>query len=865
MVEPAPPLPPPPTEPTRSRLSLFARVPLDGTREADTILDLFVDWAAEAGFELYPAQEEALLEIIAGKHVILNTPTGSGKSLVALGLHFKALCEGKRSFYTSPIKALASEKFFSLCDDFGPETVGMMTGDASINPDAPIICCTAEVLSNRALREGERLDAPYVVMDEFHYYSDLERGVAWQIPLITLPHTRFLLMSATLGDVSSIQEHIVASTGFEAALVSSEQRPVPLDFEYRETPLHETIEGLVKAGKAPIYIVNFTQRECAELAQSLTSMQISTREERDKIRDAVGGFRFDSPYGKECKRFISFGIGVHHAGLLPKYRLLVEQLSQQGLLKVIAGTDTLGVGVNIPIRTVLFTKLAKFGGQKVSILSVRDFKQISGRAGRKGFDTQGSVVAQAPEHIIEKRKSERSGGKKKVTGPAKGEVSWNEDTFEKLRTRPPETLKSRFRISHGMVLNLLQRDAEQDDPNLRNFDSLRDIIKRSHEEEGAKARHLTTAAVLVRSLYRSGIIRMRRDTRSDYLWAVVADDLQWDFSLHQALSLYLVETIGSLTQDSETYVPDLITLVESILENPEAVLRKQVDKLKGELVAKLKAEGVEYDERMEKLAEVTHPKPLSDFIYGTFNHFRGKHPWVGGEDIKPKSIGRELFEGYMSFADYIKRYSLQRSEGVLLRYLSQLYKTLDQTVPEPAKTEGVWDALGFFRALVETTDSSLFEEWQGLLHPEVLVKTKERATAREILWLQELLADPKTFASRVRAEMHLLVRSLSLKDWEEATTLVKQDPDDPQAQWDAERFEKTLAPFFEEYGELPFTPEARRHHWTQIEKTGERTWNVAHTMLDPQGDNLWAIQGTIDLREPDEAEGPIVRVGRIGV
>ncbi len=832
--------------------------------DPDEILDLFVEWAAEAGFELYPAQEEALLEIMAGKHVILNTPTGSGKSLVALGLHFKALCEGKTSFYTSPIKALASEKFFSLCDDFGPENVGMMTGDASINPDAPVICCTAEVLANRALREGEKLNAPYVVMDEFHYYSDPERGVAWQIPLITLPQTRFLLMSATLGDISAIQQHVQDRTGVEAVLVSSEHRPVPLDFEYRETPLHETIETLIKEGRAPIYIVNFTQRECAELAQSLTSMQVSNREERERIREAVGDFRFDTPYGKECKRFISFGIGVHHAGLLPKYRLLAEQLSQQSLLRVIAGTDTLGVGVNIPIRTVLFTKLAKFNGQKTSILSVRDFKQIAGRAGRKGFDVQGSVVAQAPEHIIEKRKSERSGGKKVVKGPVKGEVSWNKETFDKLIEKPPETLKSRFKISHGMVLNLLQRDAELDDPNLRNFDSLRDLIRRSHEEEGSKKRLLTQAAVLVRSLYRAGIIRMKKDLYSEYLWAVVAEDLQWDFSLHQALSLYLVETITQIEPTSETYVPDLITLVESVLENPEAVLRKQVDKLKTELVARLKAEGVEYDERMERLEEVSHPKPLSDFIYGTFNRFRGKHPWVGGEDIKPKSIGREMFEGYMSFGDYVKRYSLQRSEGVLLRYLSQLYKTLDQSVPEFSKTEGVWDALGFFRALVEQTDSSLLEEWQGLLHPEILVRAQERNAAREILWLQELLADPKTFTARVRAEMHLLTRALSLKEWEEAPALVKQDPDDPQTVWDSERFEKAMAPYFEEYGELPFTPEARRHQWTQIRPAGDRQWEVTHTLLDPQGDNLWAIQGAIDLRNPDEADGPIVRVGRIG-
>ena len=345
-------------EPSRARPSLFARVPPGGTTDPDEILGRFIDWASEAGFELYPAQEEALLEIMAGKHVILNTPTGSGKSLVALGLHFKALCEGKTSFYTSPIKALVNEKFFALCDDFGPENVGMLTGDATINPDAPIICCTAEILSNLALREGERLDAPYVVMDEFHYYADRERGVAWQIPLLTLPHTRFLLMSATLGDVTAIAEHIQELTGREVALVRSEQRPVPLDFEYRETPLHETIEELIAAAKAPIYLVNFTQRECAEQAQNLTSAQISNREEHERIREALGDFRFDTPYGKECKRFLSYGIGVHHAGLLPKYRLLVEQLAQQGLLKVICGTDTLGVGVNIPIRTVLFTKLA---------------------------------------------------------------------------------------------------------------------------------------------------------------------------------------------------------------------------------------------------------------------------------------------------------------------------------------------------------------------------------------------------------------------------------------------------------------------------------------------------------------------------
>ncbi len=849
------------------RPSLAAYIPPGGTSDPDEILSRFLEWVSAIGLELYPAQEEALLEIMAGRHVILNTPTGSGKSLVALGLHFKAMCEGKTSYYTSPIKALASEKFFSLCDELGAVNVGMLTGDASINPDAKVLCCTAEVLANMALREGEGLDAPYVVMDEFHYYSDRERGWAWQVPLLLLPRTRFLLMSATLGDVSAIAEHVQERTGVEVAVVSSEHRPVPLDFEYRETPLHETVEVLLKEGKAPIYIVNFTQRECAELAQALTSMQITTREERERIRDAIGNYRLDTPYGKEFRRFLSFGVGVHHAGLLPKYRLLVEQLSQHALLKIICGTDTLGVGVNIPIRTVLFTKLAKYDGNKTSLLSVRDFKQIAGRAGRKGFDDKGSVVSQAPEHIIEKRKSESSGKKGKVfKGPAKGEVSWTQETFEKLIQRPPETLKSRFHITHGMVLNLLQHDAEQDDPNLRNFDSLRELIRRSHEDEGSKKRLLTQAAVLVRSLYRSGIIRMKRDSVTDYLWAVIAEDLQWDFSLFHALSLYLVETVGRLEPESPDYSFNLISLAESILENPDIILRRQEDKLKQALLAQLKTDHVPYEERMEKLETVSYPKPLSDFLYGTFNMFRGHHPWVGGEDIRPKSIGREMWEGYLSFADYVKHYGLQRSEGVLLRYLSQLYRTLDLNVPEAVKNEAVLDALGFLRTVLEHTDTSLLEEWESLIHPElVLQRGEQRKVATEALWIEELVHDPKAFAARVRAEMHLLVRALASRDWEEAAASIRQDPDDPETVWDAERFEAALEPFFAEYSELVFTAEARRHQWTQVRPTGTpRVWEVSHTLVDPQGDNLWALLGTIDLSRPDEIDGPLLRLQRIG-
>jgi hypothetical protein len=852
--------------------NLGSRAPAGEVDDPDQILDLFLGWVSDTGFELYPAQEEALLELMADRHVVLDTPTGSGKSLVALGLHFRGLCEGRRSFYTSPIKALASEKFFSLCSDFGAENVGMLTGDASINPDASVICCTAEVLANLTLREGEDLDAPYVVMDEFHYYADRDRGWAWQVPLITLPHTRFLLMSATLGDMSGIMQHIEHRTGIPAALVQSDDRPVPLDFSYHETPLHETIEELMEEQKAPIYLVNFTQRDCAEMAQKLTSMKLTTKDEKAAIREAVGDTRFLTPYGKEFKRFLGFGIGVHHAGLLPKYRLQVEQLAQQGRLKVISGTDTLGVGINIPLRTVLFTKLAKYDGRKVSRLKVREFKQISGRAGRKGFDDQGHVVCQAPEETIERLKEQRkAAGKpkkrsKKAPGKGRqGEVSWSEDTFKNLVTNPPEKLTSRFRITSGMLVDLLQRDATINDPEAGNFASVRKLIAGCHDDDAGKARHLQRAAQLCRSLYRAGIIRMERDTDSSYLWVTVDEDLQVDFSLFHNLSLFLVEAIEGLDADNPDHALDLLSLVESVLEDPMIILRRQVDKLKTELINRLKAEGVSYDERMNRLDEVTHPQPIADYIHGAFDHFRRDHPWVGGDAVQPKSVAREMVEDYLGFTEYVRRYGLQRFEGVLLRYLSQVYKTLDQNVPDQVKTEAVLDVVAYLRAMLERVDTSLIEEWESLRHPELMLEgAADAGEAHRMLAAQELRSDPAKLETRLRAELHQLVASLTRRNWEEAAACVRRTTDDPSALVEPEDFSVAMEPFFAEFDELVFDHSARLAEHTQITSEGKEQWQVVQVLLDPSDENLWCIEGEVDLSDDANVEGPLITVTRIG-
>ncbi len=849
--------------------NLVSRIPEGGTTDPDEILDLFLEWVAEIGFELYPAQEEALLEIMAGRHVVLSTPTGSGKSLVALGLHFKGLCEGKVSYYTSPIKALASEKFFSLCRDLGADNVGMLTGDASINPDALVICCTAEVLANLSLRLGSDLEAPYIVMDEFHYYADRDRGWAWQVPLVNAPTSQFLLMSATLGDMTSIMQQIEERTRREAVHVTSAERPVPLDFTYRETPIHETVEWLAESGRAPVYVVNFTQRECAELAQALTSMPLTTKDEKAAIKEAVGTTRFTTPYGKEFRRFLSFGIGVHHAGLLPKYRLLVEKLAQQGLLKIISGTDTLGVGVNIPIRTVLFTKLAKFDGEKVTQLKVRDFKQIAGRAGRKGFDDQGSVVAQAPDHVIEKIIADRKAAanpKKKKSPPKQpraGEVSWSEDTFKNLIANPPERLVSRFRITPGMMVDLLQRDAAVNDPTAGNFHSLRDLIRHCHDDDAGKASHLNHAAKLARSLEHAGIIRMVRDTDSPYYWVVVDDDLQFDFSLFHNLSLFLIEAIEGLDRDDPDFALDLVSLVESVLEDPTIILRRQLDVIKTELINRLKAEGVSYDERMNRLDEVTPPQPRADYLFAVFERFRKLHPWVGGDMVRPKSIGREMLEEYLDFGDYVKKYGLHRFEGVLLRYLSQLYKTLDQNVPELVKDDAVLEVLGFFRSMLERIDTSLIEEWEGLRHPELRLEkgVEDSHEALRLLAVEELRTDERKVASRVRAEMRQLVRALSQRDWEAAESSVRQ-PDDENEQWPADRLSGAMAPFFERFDTLVFDHRARLNDTTVIAREGDKRWKITQNLFDPEDENLWYIEGEVDL--DGWRGGPLVAIREIG-
>ncbi|MCF7548823.1 RNA helicase [Pseudonocardia sp. WMMC193] len=826
--------------------------------DPDALVETFADWAfEERGLSLYPAQEEALLEIATGGNVILSTPTGSGKSLVAIAAHAAALARGARTFYTAPIKALVSEKFFALIDVFGPEKVGMLTGDAAVNEGAEIICCTAEILANIALRQGARADVGSVVMDEFHFYADPSRGWAWQVPLVELPQAQFLLMSATLGDTTFFKEDLTRRTGRDTVEITSVERPVPLFYEYVVTPMHETIDDLLKGQQAPVYIVHFTQQSAVERAQSLMSVNVTTKEEKAAIAELIGNFRFTAGFGKTLSRLVRHGIGVHHAGMLPRYRRLVETLAQAGLLKIICGTDTLGVGINVPIRTVLFTALSKYDGTRTRPLKAREFHQIAGRAGRAGYDTIGTVVAEAPEHEIENARRLAKAGddvKKRrrvvrVQAP-EGFVGWSQTSYEKLQTAQPEPLTSHFQVTFAMLLNVISRPGDA-------FAAMRHLLEDNHEPRPRQRRHILRAIQIYRALLKAGIVEKLDEPDAEGRTIRVVGDLQLDFALNQPLSPFALAAFDLLDKESPDYALDVVSVVEATLDDPRQVLHAQLNKAKGEAVAAMKAEGIEYEERMALLEDVTYPKPLDELLTAALETYRQGSPWVEDAQLSPKSVVRDMSERAMTFHEYVGFYQLARSEGLVLRYLADCYRALRQTVPAAAHTEELTDLIEWLGELVRQVDSSLLDEWSELaagggVSDETAPPTVD-ATPRGVT------GNARAFRVLVRNALFRRVELASLNRWDLLGEL------DGAAGWPADRWRAAFAPFFElhGYGGIGIGPDARGPKMIDIVEEPER-WLVRQVIDDPEDDHDWAITAEVDLAASDEAGEAVVWITGFG-
>ncbi|WP_313354860.1 DUF3516 domain-containing protein [Microbacterium sp.] len=821
--------------------------------DPDSVYLAFVEWAESTGISLYPAQDEAVIEIVSGKNLILSTPTGTGKSLVAIGAHVAALADGRRTFYTAPIKALVSEKFFALVDVFGAENVGMITGDSSVNADAPIICCTAEILANRALREGADAstgltasDVGQVVMDEFHFYGDPDRGWAWQVPLLELPQAQFVLMSATLGDVTGLAADLTRRTRRETAVVTGVERPVPLHFYYETTPIHETIDELLTTGQAPVYIVHFSQAAAMERAQALASAKVATREQRDAIADLIGGFRFTTAFGKTLSRLLRLGIGVHHAGMLPKYRRLVEQLAQRGMLRVICGTDTLGVGINVPIRTVLLTALTKFDGSRMRQLNAREFHQIAGRAGRAGYDTAGTVVAQAPEHETENIAAIKKAGddpkkKRKIIRKKApdGFVSWGEPSFQKLIAAEPETLTSHMQITSAMMLNVIARGGDV-------FANMRSLVYDNHESRAAQRLLALRALGIYRTLLQSGVVeRVGGAVR-------LTVDLQPDFALNQPLSPFALAAFELLDPADPTFALDMISIVEATLDDPRAILSQQEFQARGEAVGAMKAECIEYDERMELLEQITYPKPLEELLGAAFETFSSSQPWIRDFELRPKSVVRDMYERAMSFGEYVAFYKVARSEGVVLRYLSDAYRAASQTISEQLKTDELRDLIEWLGELVRQVDSSLLDEWEDLMAGSLSLSKDEPVVPPAP---KRLTSNTRAFRVLVRNEMF---RRVLLAAREDAESLASLDAD-----LGADGWNDALDAYFAEHDEILTGADARSPQLLLIEQ-GAQQWTVRQILDDPAGDHDWGISATVDLADSDEAGEAVVTVTGVG-
>lgn len=868
---------------------------------ADAAYEGFVAWAADRGLTLYPAQDEAVIELVSGANVILSTPTGTGKSLVAIAAHAACLAAGGRSYYTAPIKALVSEKFFALVEVFGAENVGMVTGDSSVNPDAPIVCCTAEILANIALRHGTDARVDQVVMDEFHYYGDPDRGWAWQVPLLLLPQAQFLLMSATLGDVTPIAEDLERRTGRPVALVTGVERPVPLHFSYERRPVHEVLTMLVDEREVPVYIVHFAQAAALERAQALASVTLTTRAQRAEIADAIGGFRFTTGFGKTLSRLVRAGIGVHHAGMLPRYRRLVETLAQRGLLRVICGTDTLGVGINVPIRTVMITALSKYDGTKMRQLSAREFHQVAGRAGRAGYDTHGNVVVMAPEWEIENAVALAKAGddpakRKKIVrkkAPT-GVVNWGEGSYERLIAAPPEPLVPQLKLTAAMLINVIGRGGDV-------FGNVRALVFDNHEPLARRFAVARRAIAIFRTLVDAGIVEVDRDAASGPRIALTVD-LQPNFALNQPLSPFALAAIDLLSPDDDVrpgaavpnsstsaasgafeadsgdqradwrssgragaapvasggvgtghYALDVLSVIEATLDDPPAILAQQEYRARGEAVAAMKREGIEYDERMALLEEVTYTKPLADLLAQSFEVFASSQPWVRDFELSPKSVVRDMFERAMSFAEYVSFYQLSRSEGLVLRYLSDADRAIRQTVPADARTDELRDIIEWLGELVRQVDSSLVDEWSALVDPTTVLPEDGAPVVPPAP--PSILTNERAFTVLVRNELFRRVQLAALQDDDALVAL------DPDVGWS-----EALDRYYDEHDEILTGGPARSPQLCVIDRTDAAAsglWRVEQTIDDPAGDHDWRIRAEVDLAASVEEGAAVVRVTEV--
>jgi len=807
------------------------------------VVEVFAAWAADGGRPLYRHQDDATMALAAGEHVVLATPTGSGKSLVATAGVALALNRGERAVWTAPIKALVAEKFFDLVTLLGAERVGLATGDAAINTEADVLVCTAEVLANHALATGPASPFGFACLDEFHFYGDADRGWAWQIPLLEMTGCQMLLASATLGDVSRLVHDLEERSGRTVAQITSVQRPTPLHHQWRVTAVADSVRDAIEAGLSPVYLVHSTQSDAIERAQALASLPLTTRAQRDAIAQALNTVKPTPGFGQVLHRLLGHGVGVHHAGMLPKHRRLVERLASDGLLPVICGTDTLGVGVNLPLRTVIMTALTKFDGRRVRTFTAREFHQLAGRAGRPGFDPDGHVWAQAPEHVIEQlRALTKAGDDPKLrkraakAKPPEGFVHYDEATFQRLIAATPEALTSRFRVTADLVATVLARP---DGPS-----ALTRLLRTNHDPQPRRRQHMRRALAVYRSLEAAGVAARRRDAAGRCqgvdIGSLVDDgDERSPLRFSSPLVPFALEVIATFDPDDPAYVVDVVSVIESILDEPRQIVAAQLNAARALAVATMKADGVPYEERMARLDEVTAPRPLAELLSACFDTYRQRHPWIDATPA-PRSILREMLESGDTFATFVRRYRLDRSEGLVLRYLSDAWRTLDRSLPDAVFTEQLDDVVTWLGQLIRATDATLLEEW------ERLAGSPHHEHAQPTAPTLGPPGPPAAWRTAVRTAAFGWVDLLARR----AHAALAE-----RCGWSPDQLNAAMAPYWAEHAALYTDADARSAAMFELVEHADR-WVVTQRLADPAGSGEWRFVAHVPLSESLEQGAP---------
>ena len=576
---------------------------------------------------------------------------------------------------------------------------------------------------------------------------------------------------------------------------------------------------------------------------------------------------------------------------------MVERLAQQGLLPVICGTDTLGVGINVPIHTVVLTALTKFDGYKMRRLRAREFHQIAGRAGRAGFDTEGMVIAEAPEYEIENAKLIAKAGddpkklrKLKKKKPPEGFVTWNKQTFERLCEAVPETLKPRLRITNSMVLSMVERGG---DARAR----VSELIEASLQTPEEKLKLEARASEIFATLIDTGVVvcdevpsgvdapsdtdassgagtssdvdapdgadapggtsaPMDAAPRVEYSLTV---DLPEDFALDQPLSPFLLAALELLDPESDTYTFDLISMVEATLEDPKQVLRAQERQARDAAMAAMKADGVEYEERLERLQVITYPKPLEALLDAAFAQYCTKVPWAADYELSPKSVLRDMLESAADFKGYIQKLGIARSEGILLRYLAEAFRSLDRTVPLEKRNDQLNDIISWLGFVVRSVDSSLVDEWAAAGEDSAFDAAPPSGA-------DVVVADRRGMTLLVR---NALFRRVSLAARERADELGELDEAWGMGEL---RWRRALEAFFEAHEELLVDGDARSTAFFTIDESDElrpaaeggHVWHVHQIFHDSDGDHDFGIMTDVDLDATQEESEAVFKNYRVG-